>query len=163
MNTLLKHFALNDCETDRQGLGVWLGEQAAREIYLKAFQKSFEEASANGVMAAYTRWGAVWSGGNAALIRGILREEWGYAGNIMTDWWMRSSKSPEFPEIKDQAYRVRAGVNVLMPGGSRTGKKVPDGTLLESLGKEGGITTGEMQKNAAEILGMIISLQNLRK
>ena len=85
VNTLIKHFALNDCETDRQGLGVWLSEQAAREIYLKAFQKSFEEASANGVMAAYTRWGARWSGGNAALIRGILRGEWGCDGWIITD------------------------------------------------------------------------------
>ena len=85
VNTLIKHFALNDCETDRQGLGVWLGEQAAREIYLKAFQKSFEEASANGVMAAYTRWGAIWSGGNSALIRGILRDEWGCDGWIITD------------------------------------------------------------------------------
>jgi beta-glucosidase len=85
VNTLIKHFALNDCETDRQGLGVWLGEQAAREIYLKAFQKSFEQASANGVMAAYTRWGAIWSGGNSALIRGILRGEWGCDGWIITD------------------------------------------------------------------------------
>lgn len=85
VNTLLKHFALNDCETDRQGLGVWLGEQAAREVYLKAFQKSFEEASGNGVMAAYTRWGAIWSGGNAPLIRGILREEWGCDGWLITD------------------------------------------------------------------------------
>ena len=85
VNTLIKHFALNDCETDRQGLGVWLGEQAAREIYLKAFQKSFEEASANGVMAAYTRWGAIWSGGNSALIQGILRGEWGCDGWIITD------------------------------------------------------------------------------
>ena len=85
VTTLLKHFALNDCETDRQGLGVWLSEQAAREIYLKAFQKSFEEASANGVMAAYTRWGAIWSGGNAALIQGILRGEWGCDGWIITD------------------------------------------------------------------------------
>ena len=85
VNTLIKHFALNDCETDRQGLGVWLGEQAAREIYLKAFQRSFEEASANGVMAAYTRWGATWSGGNSALIRGILRGEWGCDGWIITD------------------------------------------------------------------------------
>ena len=85
VNTLLKHFALNDSETDRQGLGVWLGEQAAREIYLKAFQKSFEEASANGVMAAYTRWGAIWSGGNTALIQGILRDEWGCDGWIITD------------------------------------------------------------------------------
>jgi beta-glucosidase len=85
VTTLLKHFALNDCETDRQGLGVWLGEQAAREIYLKAFQKAFEAASANGVMAAYTRWGATWSGGNAPLIQGILRDEWGCDGWIITD------------------------------------------------------------------------------
>lgn len=85
VTTLLKHFALNDCETDRQGLGVWLCEQAAREIYLKAFRKAFEEASANGVMSAYTRWGAIWSGGNAALIQGILRDEWGCDGWIITD------------------------------------------------------------------------------
>ena len=64
--------------------------------------------------------------------------------------------------MKNQAYRVRAGVNVLMPGGGRTGKRVPDGTLLESIGKEEGITTGEMQKNAAEILRMIINLQKMR-
>ena len=85
VTTLLKHFALNDCETDRQGLGVWLQEQAAREIYLKAFQKAFEKASANGVMSAYTRWGAIWSGGNAPLIREILRGEWGCDGWIITD------------------------------------------------------------------------------
>ena len=85
VTTLLKHFALNDSETDRQGLGVWLSEQAAREIYLKAFQKAFEEASANGVMSAYTRWGAIWSGGNTALIQGILRDEWGCDGWIITD------------------------------------------------------------------------------
>ena len=85
VTTLLKHFALNDSETDRQGLGVWLQEQAAREIYLKAFQKAFEEADANGVMSAYTRWGAIWSGGNSALIQGILRDEWGCDGWIITD------------------------------------------------------------------------------
>jgi beta-glucosidase len=85
VTTLLKHFALNECETDRKGLGVWLGEQAAREIYLKAFQKAFEKADANGVMAAYTRWGAIWSGGNSALIQGILRGEWGCDGWIITD------------------------------------------------------------------------------
>lgn len=62
----------------------------------------------------------------------ILRREWGYEGNIMTDWWMRSSKSPEFPKMRDQAYRVRAGVNVLMPGGSRGSKRKPDGTLLKT-------------------------------
>ena len=85
VTTLLKHFALNDSEADRQGLGVWLSEQAAREVYLKAFQKAFEEASGNGVMAAYTRWGAIWSGGNSALMQRILRDEWGCDGWIITD------------------------------------------------------------------------------
>lgn len=85
VTTLLKHFALNECESDRKGLGVWLNEQTAREIYLRAFQKAFEEADANGVMAAYTRWGAIWSGGNTNLIQGILRNEWGCDGWIITD------------------------------------------------------------------------------
>jgi beta-glucosidase len=85
VTALLKHFALNECESDRKGLGVWLTEQAAREIYLKAFQKAFEEADANGVMVAYTRWGAIWSGGNRDLIQGILRDEWGCDGWLITD------------------------------------------------------------------------------
>ena len=85
VDTLLKHFALNDCEVDRIGLGVWIHEQAAREIYLRAFQTALEEVGANGVMAAYTRWGATWSGGNEGLITGILREEWGCKGWLISD------------------------------------------------------------------------------
>ncbi|MDE6607407.1 MAG: fibronectin type III-like domain-contianing protein, partial [Lachnospiraceae bacterium] len=81
---VLKHFALNDCEQDRIGLGVWLSEQAAREIYLKAFQAPIEEADA-GVMVAYTRWGAIWSGGNKGLMTNILRGEWGKIGLNITD------------------------------------------------------------------------------
>lgn len=81
---VLKHFALNDCEQDRIGLGVWLTEQTAREIYLKAFQAPVEEADA-GLMVAYTRWGTVWSGGNKGLMTNILREEWGKVGLIITD------------------------------------------------------------------------------
>lgn len=91
VDVLIKHFALNDFETDRIGVGVWLNEQAAREIYLKAFQAAFEEGNANGVMVAYTRWGTTWSGGNKGLMTGILREEWGNQGwsitdNIITDY-----------------------------------------------------------------------------
>ncbi len=80
----MKHFALNDCEQDRIGLGVWLNEQSAREIYLKAFQAPIE-VGGNGVMTAYTRWGCVWSGGNKGLIDGILRGEWGCDGLVVTD------------------------------------------------------------------------------
>ena len=85
VHVVMKHFALNDSEQDRIGLGVWLGEQAAREIYLKAFQIPFEEGNANGTMVAYTRWGCIWSGGNKGLMTNIMREEWGSNGMTITD------------------------------------------------------------------------------
>ena len=82
-----KHFALNDCEQDRIGLGVWLNEQSAREIYLRAFQGGLEDSQAggNGVMMAYTRWGVQWSGANAGLLKGILNGEWNCNGLQITD------------------------------------------------------------------------------
>ena len=84
---VMKHFALNDSEQDRIGLGVWLNEQAAREIYLRAFQGALEDSqgSGNGVMMAYTRWGARWSGSNAGLIKGIMNGEWNCNGLQITD------------------------------------------------------------------------------
>lgn len=85
VGVLMKHFALNDSEKERIGLGVWLNEQTAREIYLKAFQAPVEDADANGVMVAYTRFGATWSGGHYGLLTGILRNEWGCEGKIITD------------------------------------------------------------------------------
>ena len=85
VHVVMKHFALNDCEQDRIGLGVWVGEQAAREIYLKAFQAPFEDGNANGTMVAYTRWGCIWSGGNKGLMSGIMRGEWGSQGLTITD------------------------------------------------------------------------------
>ena len=85
VDVVIKHFALNDSEQDRIGLGVWVNEQAAREIYLKAYQAAFEESGANGVMTAYTRWGAVWSGGVKGLMTNILRQEWGNNGMSITD------------------------------------------------------------------------------
>ena len=96
-----KHFALNDCEQDRIGLGVWLNEQSAREIYLRAFQGGLESSQGvkknaygkfvptfkggNGVMMAYTRWGTVWSGANANLVKGIMNGEWQCNGLQITD------------------------------------------------------------------------------
>jgi beta-glucosidase len=88
----------------------------------------------------------------------ILRNEWGYTGNVMTDWWMRSANSHEFPQLRDNAYRVRAGVDVLMPGGKRSGRKKPDGTLLETYKKENGITLGEMQQVARNVLNLCLKL-----
>lgn len=87
VHVVIKHFALNDCEQDRIGLGVWLTEQTAREIYLRAFQGALEDSqgSGNGVMMAYTRWGTMWSGANAGLLKGIMNEEWNCDGLQITD------------------------------------------------------------------------------
>ena len=87
VHVVMKHFALNDTEQDRIGLGVWLNEQSAREIYLKAFQGALEKSQAggNGVMMAYTRWGTQWSGANKNLVTGIMKEEWGCNGMQITD------------------------------------------------------------------------------
>ena len=85
VDVVIKHFALNDSEQERIGQAVWLNEQAAREIYLKAFQRAFEEGGANGVMTAYTRWGTCWSGAYRPLMTGLLRGEWGSNGMSITD------------------------------------------------------------------------------
>ena len=85
VDVVIKHFALNDSEQERIGQAVWLNEQAAREIYLRAFQRAFEEGGANGVMTAYTRWGTCWSGAYRPLMTGLLRGEWGSNGMSITD------------------------------------------------------------------------------
>ena len=86
VDVVFKHFALNDTEQDRLGQAAWLTEQAAREIYLKAFQKALEENNGRGgIMTAYTRWGTTWSGFNQNLMSGILRGEWGNRGMYITD------------------------------------------------------------------------------
>jgi len=87
VHVVMKHFALNDCEQDRIGQAAWLTEQAAREIYLRAFQGALEDSwgNGNGVMMAYTRWGTRWSGSNSGLLRGILNGEWGCNGLQITD------------------------------------------------------------------------------
>ena len=147
-----KHFVCNNQETNRTKNDSIVSERALREIYLKGFEICVKQSSPKNIMTSYNKVNGVWSHYNYELVTVILRGEWGYKGNVMTDWWMQSSRSPEFPCMRDQAYRVRAGVGVLMPGGDRTGKRKPDGTLLESLGKPDGITTGELQQAAKHVL-----------
>lgn len=147
-----KHFACNNQETNRTHNDSVVSERALREIYLKGFEICVKEAKPKNLMTSYNKINGVWSHYNYELVTDILRKEWGYEGCVMTDWWMRSSRSPEFPKLKDQAYRVRAGVDVLMPGGGRTGKKKPDGTLLKTLGEADGITLNELQQTAIHVL-----------
>ena len=147
-----KHFACNNQETNRNYNDSRLSQRALREIYLKGFEICVKEAKPKTIMTSYNKINGVWGHYHYDLCNTILREDWGFDGMVMTDWWMRSSKSPEFPNLRDNAYRVRAGVDVLMPGGNRVGMRKPDGTLLKTYGKENGITLGELQKTAEHVI-----------
>ena len=158
-----KHFACNNQETNRLQNDSILSERALREIYLKGFEICVKESSPKNIMTSYNKINGVWGHYHFDLTQTILRKEWGYTGNIMTDWWMRYAPSPEFPKLKGNAYRVRAGVNVLMPG-SRSFtdlRRKPDGTLLATYKKPEGITLGEMQRNAAFVLQCVMDLKEL--
>ncbi len=154
-----KHFACNSQETNRNKTDSRLSQRALREIYLKGFEICVKEAEPFTIMTSYNKINGVWGHYHYDLCTRILREEWNFEGLVMTDWWMQSSKSPEFPEMKDNAYRVRAGVDVLMPGGNRTGKRKPDGTLLKTYGKPDGITLGEMQQTARRVVELSMKIK----
>ena len=79
-----KHFAFNEMESYRTSNGIWCTEQAGRELYLRAFELVFTEASAT--MNAFTRCGTRWTGMCAELQTNILRKEWGWDGLNITDW-----------------------------------------------------------------------------
>lgn len=111
----LKHFALNDQETDRNGVTTWATEQTMREIYLKAFQLAidvnstdlFDDANyvghrgALGVMSSFNRVGTTWAGASYPLLTNVLRNEWGFKGIVVTDWYNGG--------YMDQEQMVRAG------------------------------------------------------
>ena len=152
-----KHFACNNQETNRTHNDSRVSERALREIYLKGFELCVREGKPHNIMTSYNKINGVWSHYNYDLCTTVLRGEWGYGGCVMTDWWMRRNESHEFPGVIDQGYRVRAGVDVLMPGGPRTGKRKPDGTLKKSMKAEHGVTIGEMQSCAKHILKMCLA------
>lgn len=159
-----KHFACNNQEYNRNGNDSRVSERALRQIYLKGFEICVKEAQPKNIMTSYNLINGVWGHYNYELCTMILRNEWGYKGNVMTDWWMRRSKSQEFPKMRDQAYRVRSQVDLLMPGGGRTGLvRVPDGTLLMTYGKNEGITLGEMQRSAKNILNFVMNSSAMKR
>ncbi|MDR3318537.1 MAG: glycoside hydrolase family 3 C-terminal domain-containing protein [Clostridiales bacterium] len=83
----IKHFALNDQETRRcDGVATWANEQSMREVYLRAFEIAIKDGQSTGVMSSFNRIGATWSGGSYELLTEVLRNEWGFAGSVITDF-----------------------------------------------------------------------------
>ncbi|KFI94148.1 beta-glucosidase [Bifidobacterium saguini DSM 23967] len=84
----IKHFALNDQETNRQSmLCTWATEQAIREIYLKPFEMAVKDGGAQAVMSAYNYIGTIYAGASSNLLNTVLRDEWGFRGMVLTDYF----------------------------------------------------------------------------
>ncbi|RYV53068.1 beta-glucosidase [Pengzhenrongella frigida] len=113
--TMLKHFALNEQETNRvnNGIATWATEQTIREVYLKPFEMAVKNISMNvsyvsdedgtvseatigagGIMSSFNRIGATWTGGSTALMTTVLREEWGFEGFAISDFNLYSYMNP---------------------------------------------------------------------
>lgn len=86
--SFMKHFALNDQETERtEMLCTWTNEQAMREIYLKPFEMSVKEGGAQAVMSSFNYIGNTYAGADSALLQTVLRGEWGFKGFVLTDYF----------------------------------------------------------------------------
>lgn len=154
-----KHFACNNQEVSRTKCDSRLSQRALREIYLKGFEICVKDSSPLNIMTSYNKINGVWSHYNYDLVTTVLRKEWKYKGNVMTDWWMQKSASPEFPATDNNAYRIRAQVDVLMPGAmSRTGTYKPDKKLLKAVDTTG-ITRAELERTAKNVLKLVLKLK----
>ena len=150
----VKHFACNNQEVNRKKNDSRLSERALREIYLKGFEICIKESKPECVMTSYNKINGEWAYNSYDLATQILRNEWKYEGCVMTDWWMVHNQCSYFKDVRDQAYRIRAHVNVFMPGADNFGKykgKV-DGSVAEAIASPDGITMGELQYNAKRVL-----------
>lgn len=90
----VKHFAVNNQETNRTTVDVECSERALREIYLPAFKAAVQEGGALMVMAAYNKFRGEFCAENNYLVRKILRNEWGFDGVYVTDWGAAHSTVP---------------------------------------------------------------------
>lgn len=168
-----KHFAANNQETNRTRNDSRVSERALREIYLRGFELCVRDAQPRSLMTSYNKVNGVWAHYHHDLVTTILRGEWGYTGCVITDWWMEDAVDPDFPALANNAYRVRAQVDVLMPGGVKTDagpQPYADDTILEALAagedptrgealtRGEVLTRGELQRTARNVLGLVLAL-----
>lgn len=155
----IKHFCANNRETNRHFIDSVVSERALREIYLKGFEIAVKEGGASSVMTTYGIVNGLWTAGNFDLNTVILREEWGFKGFTMTDWWANINVRGKEPDKTDFAAMARAQNDVYMV--CPDGEKNDDNTLAAL--ENGDIERCELQRNAANICGFLLHTNALKR
>lgn len=156
----IKHFCANNQETNRHFLESVVSERALREIYLKGFEIAVKEGNADSIMTTYGLINGKWTAGNYDLCTQILRNEWGYTGIVMTDWWANISRKDDgSPDKSDFALMAIAQNDLYMV--CADGGKNSDNTL-ESL-KSGELRRSELQRNAKNICKFLLHTNALKR
>ena len=139
VGTSLKHFAVNNQETHRNGVDEVVSMRAMREIYLRGFEIAVKESQPWTIMSSYNKINGVFASENKWLLTDLLRDEWGYGGFVMTDWWAQENG------VKQQL----AGNDLLMPGTQRQYDEVLNGL------KDGSLPEEVVDRNIRNILGVL--------
>ncbi|MGR5528994.1 glycoside hydrolase family 3 protein [Vibrio alfacsensis] len=155
----IKHYAANDQETARVDVDSIMSERALREVHIKPFEMAVKEGQASIIMTSYNPVNGHWAASNYDLNTTILREEWGYTGIVMTDWWAKMNDPVEAgAESKTfTSFMVRAQNDLYMvvENDGAESNAMGDDTL-EAL-ENGTLTIGELQRSAMNICRFIMA------
>lgn len=154
----VKHFACNNQEFGRNTADSILSERAVREIYLKGFEMAVKNGGVRSIMTSYNPLNGHWSASNYDLCTTILRNEWGYTGIVMTDWWAKMN-DPVWggeADMKNTSAMIRAQNDLYMVvtnGGAE--ENVYEDNTLKAL-ENGNLTVGELQRCAMNICRFVL-------
>ena len=149
----IKHFATNNQEAKRREVEAVVSVRALREIYLKGFEITVKEGHAKSVMTTYGPINGMWTAASYDLNTIILREDWGFEGIVMTDWWAAANDEGVRSDIRNRAPMVEAQNDLYMV--TPDCQDQAQDNVKESLA-DGRITRGQLQRNARNILTFIL-------
>ena len=156
-----KHFCANNQETGRHTVDSVVSERALREIYLKGFEIAVKDGYCDAIMTTYGQVNGVWTAGNYDLNTKILREEWGFKGVVMTDWWADVNERDEAPAKNNTAAMVAAQNDLYMVVASSENNTAKDNTI-EALAS-GRIKRSELQRCAKNICEFALASVAIKK